>query len=66
MKIINDVTVYIVCINLAILSAIVVAWGVNLYKLTQCDFEAPYKGEVIHAVGLIGPTALITVWFDVK
>ena len=40
------------------------AWCVNLYKLINCDFEAPYKGEIVHAIGLIPPAALVTVWFD--
>lgn len=39
-----------------------VCWCVNLYKLTQCDFQAPYKGEVVHAVGLIPLAAPFTVW----
>jgi len=42
------------------------AWCVNFFKLTQCDFQAPYKGEVIHAVGIIPPFALVTVWFSEK
>ena len=42
-------------------------WFVNAYKLTQCDFESPYKCEAIHAAGLIGaPLAAVTVWFDPK
>ena len=35
----------------------------NTYKLINCDFEAPYKCEGVHATGLIGPLAAITVWF---
>lgn len=46
--------------------AIGTAWCVNLYKLTQCDFTAPYKGEVIHGVGIIPPVALVTVWCSDK
>lgn len=38
-------------------------WGVNVYKLTQCDFAAPYKCEAIHGAGLIPGAALVTVWF---
>lgn len=40
-------------------------WVVNAYELTQCDFEAPYKCEAVHAVGLLGPMAAITVWPEV-
>lgn len=42
------------------------AWAFNLEKLTQCDFAAPYKGEVIHAVGIFPPASIVTVWFDDK
>lgn len=41
-------------------------WGVNAYKFVGCDFEAPYKGEIIHGAGLLGPISAVTVWFDDK
>ena len=41
----------------------IVCWIVNLVKLLNCDFEGPWKEEIIHAIGLIGPAAGITVWF---
>ena len=40
-----------------------VCWIVNLVILLKCDFEGPWKEEIIHAIGLIGPAAGITVWF---
>lgn len=41
-----------------------IAWVINLVKLVQCDFEAPYKDEIIHTIGLVDPpTSLVTVWF---
>lgn len=46
--------------------AFISAWVVNFYKLTECDFAAPYKGEVIHAIGLIPAFSIVTVWFDDK
>ena len=40
-------------------------WLTNVYEVTQCDFDAPYKCEVIHTVGIvIPPASIITVWFD--
>jgi hypothetical protein len=39
-------------------------WIINAVKLTDCDFESPYKCEVIHGAGLFGPLALVAVWFD--
>jgi len=41
------------------------SYVVNIIRFTQCDFEAPYKGEIIHLVGIIIPGAsLVTVWID--
>jgi len=39
-------------------------YGLNAYKLTQCDFESPYKCEVVHGVGLVPPLWVVAVWFD--
>lgn len=44
--------------------AIIPSWPVNIYQLTQCDFEAPYKCEVIHSAGLIPLASPVTVWVD--
>lgn len=49
--------------NLILMLVLILAWGINAYKLTQCDFESDYKCEAIHAVGLVGPASVITVWF---
>jgi hypothetical protein len=56
-----------VIIALSVLIIVVVGTGLvkNLIKLTECDFEAPYKAEVIHTVGLIPPVGMITGWLDV-
>jgi len=42
------------------------SWVGNLIKLTDCDFEAPYKCEAVHAIGLIPIVSLVTVWVDVE
>ena len=39
-------------------------WVKNIIKLSNCDFEAPYKAEVIHAIGIIPPVGAITGWLD--
>ena len=49
-------------IPLVIVLLIAGSWLVNLFKLTNCDFEAPYRCEVIHAAGIIPPVALVTAW----
>lgn len=41
-----------------------IGWGKNIYKLSECDFEAPYKCEVIHAVGIIPPVGGVVGWMD--
>lgn len=55
-------------IELVIVLAVIgflVPWIWNATKLASCDFEANYKCESIHGVGLlVPPAALITVWFD--
>lgn len=54
-------------IIIVIVAIIVVGagWVKNLIKLTECDFEAPYKAEIIHAVGILPPVGMITGWLDV-
>ena len=41
-----------------------VGWVKNITKLAQCDFEAPYKAEAIHTIGIIPPIGAITGWMD--
>ena len=41
----------------------IVAWIVNIVKLVNCDFDAPYKQEIIHAIGLIPGVSIVTCWF---
>lgn len=52
------------CLPVIIWAYFVIAWVVNLIKFINCDFEAPYKEEIIHAIGVFsGFGAGITVWF---
>jgi hypothetical protein len=39
-------------------------WIGNFVKLVKQDFEPPYKSEIVHTIGLFGPLAAVTVWFD--
>ena len=32
-----------------------VGWVKNIVKLTDCDFAAPYKCEIVHIAGLVPP-----------
>jgi hypothetical protein len=45
--------------------AVLTGWIKNLIKLSECDFEAPYKAEIVHAVGLIPPVGAVTGWLDI-
>ncbi len=38
----------VICIPIACFTGI----GLNIYKLTQCDFKAPYKAEIIRGIGV--------------
>jgi hypothetical protein len=40
-----------------------IAWIVNLVKLLSCDFDAPYKEEFIHAIGMLPGVSMITCWY---
>jgi hypothetical protein len=44
----------------------VTGWVKNIIKLSECDFEAPYKAEVIYAVGLFPLVGAITGWIDIE
>ena len=52
--------------GVAVLVAIVIftGWVMNIVKLSNCDFKAPYKAEVIHGVGVIPVVGMITGWMD--
>ena len=39
------------------------AFVLNIVKLTDCDFAAPYRCEAVHGIGLFPPAAIVTVWF---
>lgn len=40
-------------------------WVLNVYKLaTVCDFQTPYKCEVIRAVGILPPIGAIVGYID--
>jgi len=43
---------------------IAVCWIANLVGLFNCDFEAPFKEEVIHLIGVfIPPASIVTCWY---
>ena len=44
---------------------VAISWVKNIIKLSDCDFEAPYKAEIIHGIGILPPVSIITGWIDV-
>jgi hypothetical protein len=51
-------------LGLVVVLWISLSWGVNVYRLTNCDFDTnkSWKGEAIHAIGVITPSFLYTAW----
>lgn len=42
-------------------------WLMNVYKLTECDFNAPYKAEIIRIVGVaVPPVGVVVGWMDIE
>jgi hypothetical protein len=42
-----------------------IGWCMNAYKLTQCDFDKPYKCEAVRSVGVFIPfIGAITGYYD--
>jgi hypothetical protein len=60
MKLAETMTVAVV-----IILVVGTGWVKNLIKLSDCDFEAPYKAEIIHTVGIIPPVGMVTGWLNV-
>ena len=58
-------TLSYISILLGFILTIFISFFVNIYKLSECDFEAPYKCEVLHGVGLVPLFSPIFVWFDI-
>ncbi len=54
----------ILAVQVFLILAIGSGWVLNIYKLTHCDFEAPYKAEVLHGVGLFPLVGMVTGWCD--
>lgn len=42
---------------------VAVSWIGNIVKFSDCNFQAPYRCEAIHGLGIIPLAAPITVWF---
>ena len=36
----------------------------GIYKLTQCDFQAPYKAEIIYTIGIPTQLNIVLGWMN--
>ena len=54
----------VMIVMLVIVIVVGTGWVKNIIKLSNCDFESPYKAEVIHTIGIIPPVGMITGWLD--
>jgi len=43
-----------------------IGWVMCVVKLVKTDFQAPYKAEVIYAVGTFTGAGAIIGWIDIK
>ncbi len=51
-------------LSLIIWAIMIITWIINLVKLFNCDFDTPFKEEIIHLIGVfIFPASIITCWF---
>lgn len=56
-----------IIIIFAIMVAGMVGWGMNAYKLCQCDFEPTYKAECIRGIGVaLYPVGAIAGYCDIE
>lgn len=45
----------------------VIGYGKNIYNLTQCDFNAPYKAEVLRIIGIpVAPVGAILGYIKIN
>ena len=42
----------LIIIYILIIILLVVGWVINLVKFCKCDFEAPYKAEIVRGVSI--------------
>lgn len=53
-------------INILIILVSLVGWVKNFIKFINCDFNLPYRAEVIYSLGLIPVVGVVTGWLNIK
>jgi hypothetical protein len=42
-------------------------WGLNIYKFASCDFESPYKAEIVRGIGIpFAPMGAVVGYFHIE
>jgi hypothetical protein len=52
-------------VYLGVILFVITCWVWNLVTLVNLDFEAPYKAEIVHGVGLVPVISCVTVFLDI-
>lgn len=51
---------------LIIVIGLFIGWCMNIYKLTQCDFQPSYKAEAIRSIGIfVAPIGGVVGYMDI-
>jgi len=58
--------IFAVILYITIVLGMPALWCINVYKLTQCNFEPSYKAEVLYGIGVVSPTCFITAFMDIE
>jgi hypothetical protein len=55
------------CLLFPFLVFIFIGWILNFVAFCKCDFEAPYKAEIIRGIGIVvAPYGGIVGWVDIQ
>lgn len=58
--------IVIIIIWFTILAGGFIGWVSNIVKFASCDFEAPYKAEIVYGVGLVPIVGAFTGYIDIE
>ena len=56
---------YVTIMPLIVFLILLAGWGQSIHKFTKCDFEAPYKCEIVYGVGLFPPIGMFVGWINI-
>ena len=66
-KLVGGVAVGVAVACWTLIIAGVVGWFLNVYALTQCDFEPKYRAEAIRGIGVVIPfVGAVAGWVEIE